>query len=200
MMFCLLPATRLALDGWPPEDIADASGLFNLMRNLGGAIGIALINTILEQRTPGHVSAFITRLQSGDPAAARLVGLPAAMFHNQAMGPVDELTKAMIAPLVQRAALAQSFNEAWFLVAGLFGISLMVLLCLRRMPPADIAAAIVAARATGVKSVEIVALNAALAQCAFFGYFWCEARKLIEIRLRVLTAKKASSKTKSRTS
>ena len=26
MMLCLLPATRLALDGWPPEDIADASG------------------------------------------------------------------------------------------------------------------------------------------------------------------------------
>ena len=52
MMFCLLPATRLALDGWPPEDIADASGLFNLMRNLGGAIGIALIDTILEERTP----------------------------------------------------------------------------------------------------------------------------------------------------
>ena len=140
MMFCLLPATRLALDGWPPEDIADASGLFNLMRNLGGAIGIALINTILEQRTPGHASAFITRLQNGDPAAARLVGLPVAMFRNHAMGPVDEMTKAMIAPLVHRAALAQSFNEAWFLVAGLFATALIVLLCLRRMPLAEAAA------------------------------------------------------------
>ena len=40
MMLCLLPATRLALDGWPENEIADASGLFNLMRNLGGAIGI----------------------------------------------------------------------------------------------------------------------------------------------------------------
>ena len=136
VMFCLLPATRLALDGWPPEDIADASGLFNLMRNLGGAIGIALINTILEQRTPGHVAAFIARLQNGDPAAARLVGLPAAMFHNQNMGPVDELTKAMVAPLVRRAALAQSFDEAWFLIASLFGISLIALLCLRRVPQA----------------------------------------------------------------
>ena len=140
MMLCLLPATRLALDGWPPEDIADASGLFNLMRNLGGAIGIAVINTILEQRTPGHVLAFVARLQKGDPVAARLVGLPVTMFHNQAMGPVDDLTKAMIAPLVRRAALAQSFNEAWFLIAGLFGLCVLALLFLPRLRQAQLAA------------------------------------------------------------
>ena len=131
VMFCLLPATRLALDCWPAEDIADASGLFNLMRNLGGAIGIALIDTILQQRTPGHVADLIARLQNGDPAAARLVGLPVAMFRGNAMGPVDELTKAMIAPMVRRAALAQSFNEAWWMVACLFGVALVVLLSIR---------------------------------------------------------------------
>ena len=86
MMLCLLPATRLALDGWPPEEIADASGLFNLMRNLGGAIGIAMMDTILEQRTPHHLSALVARLQAGDPQAARLVGLPVASFHNHADG------------------------------------------------------------------------------------------------------------------
>jgi MFS transporter, DHA2 family, multidrug resistance protein len=137
VMFCLLPATRLALDGWPPEDIADASGLFNLMRNLGGAIGLALIDTILEQRTSGHATAFIVRLQMGDPVAARLVGLPTSMFHNKAMGPVDELTKAMIAPLVKRAALAQSFNEAWFMIAALFAVSLLVLLSMRHIQKAN---------------------------------------------------------------
>ena len=42
-MFCLLPPTRLALGRLPPERVADASGLFNLMRNLGGAIGLALV-------------------------------------------------------------------------------------------------------------------------------------------------------------
>src|SRR2546430_4669323 len=41
IMFCLLPPTRIALGDLPEAEIADASGLFNLMRNLGGAIGIA---------------------------------------------------------------------------------------------------------------------------------------------------------------
>ena len=102
------------------------------MRNLGGAIGIALTGTILTQRTPDHVAGLIARLQKGDPAAAKLVGLPVQMFHNQAMGPIDGITKAMIAPLVRRAALAQSFNEAWFLAAVLFGLCVLALLCLPR--------------------------------------------------------------------
>jgi len=132
MMLCLLPATRLALDGWPSEDIADASGLFNLMRNLGGAIGIALIDTIMEQRTPGHVTTLVTQLQAGSPEAARLVGLPVAMFHHHDMGPVDPMTRALIAPMIRHAGLTQSMNEAWFMLAALFGLSLLLLLPMRR--------------------------------------------------------------------
>lgn len=51
IMFCLLPPTRLALGTLPPDKVPDASGLFNLMRNLGGAIGIALIDTIIYTRS-----------------------------------------------------------------------------------------------------------------------------------------------------
>ena len=50
-MFCLLPPTRLALETLPHKQVPDASGLFNMMRNLGGAVGIALIDTILYGRT-----------------------------------------------------------------------------------------------------------------------------------------------------
>jgi DHA2 family multidrug resistance protein len=132
VMLCLLPATRLALDIWPKADIAEASALFNLMRNLGGAIGIALIDTILEQRTPAHATALIARLQAGDPMAARIVGLPLGDFHNVPLGPIDDLTKAIVAPMVQRAALVQSFNEAWWAIAALFAVSLLALPLMRR--------------------------------------------------------------------
>ena len=40
------------------------------------------------------------------------------------MGPVDEFTQAMIAPMVRRAALTQSLNEAWLLLGVLFGVAL----------------------------------------------------------------------------
>ena len=103
------------------------------MRNLGGAIGIALIDTIVEQRTPGHAAALAARLEAGSPEAARLVGLPVAMFHNHAMGPVDALTRALVTPLVRHAALTQSMNEAWFMLAALFAASLLMLPAMGRI-------------------------------------------------------------------
>lgn len=133
VMFCILPATRLALDHWPPEEVAEASGLFNLMRNLGGAIGIAVTDTILTERTPDHVATLVSRLQAGDPAAAALVGLPVRLFHHYAMGPVDAVTRALIEPMVKRAALTQSCNEAWWLLAGLFLLALLLVPAMRRV-------------------------------------------------------------------
>ena len=132
IMFCILPSTRLALEGWPEIQIPEASALFNLMRNLGGAIGIALVDTIVQQRVPHHVSSLIARLQAGDVEAARTVGLPAAMFHGTAMGPPSDMVKHMVAPMVQRAALTQSFNEAWLLLGAIFLLSLLALALLSR--------------------------------------------------------------------
>jgi DHA2 family multidrug resistance protein len=131
VMLCILPCTRLALEGWADHDVPDASGLFNLTRNLGGAIGIALIDTLVETRTAGHANALVARLQAGDAAAAKLVGLPTALFRGQAMGPVDPMTKAIIAPMVQRAALTQSLNEGWLMVAALFALALVMVPAIR---------------------------------------------------------------------
>ena len=126
VMLCILPATRLALEGWTAKDVPDASGLFNLTRNLGGAIGIALIDTLIQTRTAAHATALVTRLQAGDANAARLVGLPTQLFRGHAMGPVDEMTRAIIAPLVQRAAITQSLNEGWLALAVLFALALVM--------------------------------------------------------------------------
>jgi DHA2 family multidrug resistance protein len=131
VMFCILPTTRLALEGWPPTQAPDASAQFNLMRNLGGAIGIALIDTILEQRTPDFAAHIANRLQAGDPAMARLIGLPAEYFHGTDMGPVDPGTRAYIEPLVQRAALVDSFNETWIVLGVLVLLSLVAVFLLR---------------------------------------------------------------------
>jgi DHA2 family multidrug resistance protein len=56
LMFAIVPVTNTALGTLPPERVKNASGLFNLMRNLGGAIGLAAINTQLNDRMDLHLT------------------------------------------------------------------------------------------------------------------------------------------------
>lgn len=117
IMLCLLPPTRLALGALAPEAVPDASGLFNLMRNLGGAIGIALIDTVMFGRVPVHAEALKQRLLAGDTSAADIVGLPADALSGAARMPLDPAVEAFVRPLVEKAALVQSINEAWLMLA-----------------------------------------------------------------------------------
>ncbi len=137
VLFCLLPTTRVALEGQPTARMANASGLFNLMRNLGGAIGIALIDTVLEQRAPTHVAHLVARLQAGDTGAARIVGIPLSLFKSALLGPIDQATKEMVRPLIDRAALVLSFNEAWLMLGTIFVLALTVVPLMRQASMAE---------------------------------------------------------------
>ncbi len=114
IMFCILPPTQLALGQLAKTAIADASGLFNLMRNLGGAIGIAVIDTVIYTRAPEHARTLINRLAAGDLDAAKMLGIPP-----DALGPalLDPEKQAMLAPLVDKVAFVEAINDAWTLVA-----------------------------------------------------------------------------------
>jgi MFS transporter, DHA2 family, multidrug resistance protein len=127
IMFCLLPPTRLALGALPEAEVPDASGLFNLMRNLGGAIGIALIDTILYGRTGGHAEALRDRLIAGDITAAQAIGLDLTLFTHRPPGISDAAAEAYVRPMVEKAAFALSTNEAWALLAlaALLGLLLV---------------------------------------------------------------------------
>ena len=126
IMFCLLPPTRLAL-GWLAADrVADASGVFNLMRNLGGAIGLAMIDTVIYTRAPVHGAAIAEQLRAGDMAIARFAEIPSDLLAASAAVPPDAAALATLQPFVEKAALVQSINEAWLLVAAL---TLAALLC-----------------------------------------------------------------------
>jgi DHA2 family multidrug resistance protein len=126
IMFCLLPPTRLALGALTAAQVPDASGLFNLMRNLGGAIGIALIDTILYGRTAGHAEALRDRLIAGDVTAAQAVGLDVQLFMHRPPGVTDATVEAYLRPLVEKAAFALSTNEAWALLAAVALIGLLL--------------------------------------------------------------------------
>src|SRR3954447_3579479 len=56
MMLAMVPSNTIALGTLPPERVKNASGLFNLTRNLGGAVGLAVINQVLNERTDLHIA------------------------------------------------------------------------------------------------------------------------------------------------
>jgi DHA2 family multidrug resistance protein len=124
IMFCLLPPTRLALGRLDADRVPDASGLFNLMRNLGGAIGIALIDTVIYTRSDPLADNIWAQLQSGNLETANYVGAPANIIAGHA-GVFDTDTRAMLDPLVQTAASAQAINEAWLMIAILTALALL---------------------------------------------------------------------------
>ena len=59
------------------------------------------------------------------------MGLPVEYFHGQNMGPIDDATRAYVEPLIQRAALVASFNEAWIFFGAIFLFSLISVFFLR---------------------------------------------------------------------
>lgn len=132
IMFCLLPATRLALGHWPPAEVPDASALFNTARNLGGAIGIALVDTVLYGRGPHWAGWIATRLQACDVKVAAAVGLPLDDFRDACGQPVDADTRALVAPLVRKLALTHAVDEAWAMLALITAAAALALWWVRR--------------------------------------------------------------------
>jgi DHA2 family multidrug resistance protein len=125
IMFCLLPPTRLALGSLAETQVPDASGLFNLMRNLGGAIGIALIDSILYGRTSIHADALHARLLAGDATAATAIGLDPGLVTSGLSGPLTPGVEALIRPMIEKAAFVWSVNDAW---AALTAVALLAVL------------------------------------------------------------------------
>ena len=138
IMLCLLPPTRIALGLLPPERVADGSGLFNLMRNLGGAIGLALIDTVIYARAPVHGEMLAERLKLGDIEAGRIVGLPDGIMTGEPITEVSASMEAAVRPLLEKAGLVAAINEAWALLATLTVLGLIALLFVTRQRPATV--------------------------------------------------------------
>ena len=133
VLFCILPITNVALDAQSPAQLANASGLLNLLRNLGGAIGIGLVDTIVNVRPSAIASRLISDLMHGSRRVADFVGLPADLFAGQTMATMDPSDLAFVRPIVARAAATAAFNEGWILLGSLTALSLLVLPLLRRV-------------------------------------------------------------------
>ena len=71
--FAVAPSVNLGLGSLPPERLKYASGLFNMMRNLGGAVGIAVCGAILNDRTNLHFERIASTMTPANGAMTRLL-------------------------------------------------------------------------------------------------------------------------------
>lgn len=131
IMFCILPPTQLALARLANDAIPDASGLFNMMRNLGGAVGLAVIDTVVYGRAPDYTQTLVSGLAAGDPDTAKTLGIALDL-----LGPalLDPQTQATVAPLVHKVAFADAINDAWAVIALATLAALVALPLARRTP------------------------------------------------------------------
>ena len=133
MMFSMVAINGVALGALAPKDMKNASGLFNLTRNLGGAVGLAIINTMLNNRMDLHLARLHERVTwTSERATSWLQSLTGAFA---ARGSNAE-TAAMkqIAGYVRREALVMALSDVFVFIAVLFTVMVCVLPFVKKPP------------------------------------------------------------------
>jgi len=128
LMYCFLPINSLALGTLPPEEVKNASGLYNLMRNLGGAIGLAVANTLMIQLNKHHYAVLRESVTPGSPQVQAFLGGLQERMAGSALPDVESAALKQLYVLVMREAEVLTLNTLFH------GLSLIFLLSLLLMP------------------------------------------------------------------
>jgi DHA2 family multidrug resistance protein len=127
MMLAMVPTNTIALGTLRPDRVKNASGLFNLTRNLGGAVGLAIINQVLNQRTDLHITRLHERVTWGNATATETLN----MFTQRLQGMGDAALMAMkqLSQIVHRQAVVMGYGDAFFMLTVFYlGLSVLVML------------------------------------------------------------------------
>jgi DHA2 family multidrug resistance protein len=132
LMLAMIPINNLSLGTLPPSQLKNASGLFNLMRNLGGAVGLALINTVLNDRWDLHLARLHENVQWASGAAVERLNNMSQAFSSFGSD-ADAAALKQMAAMVRREALVMSFADVYYLLTFLF-LALVLAAPLMRRP------------------------------------------------------------------
>jgi len=135
--FAMASTVTLTLGGLPPDRLKTASGLYTLMRSLGGAIGIATCGTILNDRTNLH---FLRIAEHLNAANAQVMNQLRSLTARYALAWGDSLTSQAAALkklwlLAYREAQVQAFADAYFIIAACFAASLIMVPFMHKVAP-----------------------------------------------------------------
>lgn len=124
----MMPMTALAIAGIEREHAPSASALFNMVRNLGGAIGIAVLQTFLTHREQFHSDILTSEVSLlGAAARERLGHLTAFFLQHTTADPVIARQEAAIATgrVLHRQALIMGFSDTIIFQSVLLGLALV---------------------------------------------------------------------------
>lgn len=135
--FVFVPLSLAALSGLHKKDLAEGAGLYNLVRQVGGSFGIAILSTLLDHRTALHRASLvefinihnpntIERLQTYQNGLIAMGSLPAAA-KSQAL--------ALLNQVVQGQAAVMAFEDVFLVVGMIFIVAMPLLLLFNRKSP-----------------------------------------------------------------
>jgi len=108
MGFVFVPLTTMSLSRLRKEEIGNASGIYNLMRNIGGSVGIATVMTLLVRGAQAHQNYLSANLTAGSPATLMLLqGLGGRFFRDGASASTAHLEAlgALYRSILQQSAV-----------------------------------------------------------------------------------------------
>src|SRR4051794_16874305 len=134
------PLPAVATAGIEPENAGSASGLFNMMRNLGGAVGIALLQTLLTKREQYHSNVLMQSVSLFEQATrTRLEQLTQYFVNHGILDPADASHRAYVAigHIVQKQAYILAFSDTFYLLGVALIVALIATLFLKKAGPAS---------------------------------------------------------------
>lgn len=127
----IVTLNRVALATLAPEQLSNASGLYNLARNMGGALGLAAINTLLDSRFDLHLARLGDWLNPARPEYQAFGERVARSLGSDLAAP-GRVVLEMARQLAQREALVMTFNDVHTLMGLGFMLALLLVPLLKR--------------------------------------------------------------------
>ena len=131
----LTPLSAIATGGIEPENAGSASALFNMMRNLGGAIGIAALQTLLTKREQYHSNVLTQSVSLFEEATrTRIEQLTQYFMNHGVIDRVDAAHRAYVAVgnVVQKQAFILAFSDTFYVLGAALIVALLAGLLLKK--------------------------------------------------------------------
>lgn len=127
-----LPLSLATLGPLPKQDISAGSGFYNLTRQLGGSIGIALLTTLLDRREAFHRAILVTKLTPYDSETNQRLDVLNGVLQSQGMDATtaQQQALALLNQIVDTQAAVMSYADCFRVVGIAFLCSLPLLLFL----------------------------------------------------------------------